>query len=318
MARPKNSVGPKNTTLKDFPLSENQTLWLKYAYDHGGPINEQEVVRGLAGKLPTDFNVYDELRYFWSNDRLTIFGLYKMNPQDKNLVALDLMLKALKNTFHLQKNREVVTETEFAEECKVPVETIRYIFYSGYFYQFWIEQNSNSNERTGSKDGQSTFEFGGYKGVLHIQDYENLEAQIEKKWQKEIRLFLQPQPVSLPLSLMETGIVSTPAFSVEQESPQGAKATKKKVEVISVDDEGLLATWKGKTYALNSTQAEILRTCILFWIEADRVPVTLRIEQLRRRSGNEDLLTVGRAFNKNPLGRVFKVAREKGVFQFKP
>jgi hypothetical protein len=320
--------GKVKSSLANFPLTAYQALWIKTVYPHKGAISEKETVRALIGKIPIDFKIYDEMRHFWDGNRLKIFGLYKANPKDEILATLDLMLRALRDRFVMDKERDFVTLGEFSSVIPKRTAAIKRIFNSAYLNEFWIDQNLQERSGVDVNSGEPRYEFGGSTGMQHVMGYKDFESQIEFRWQKEIGVPGGVHSVLSPGEMLSAGLtdIFDDAISLVAGAPSpkrpaatlAAPQRKSKPEIISVSDDGLLATWKGKTYSVNDFQADILRACIVMWIEGGRKPLTGRIEQVRRRVRKDELPTVGRAFNKHALTALFKILKAKGTFQFKP
>src|SRR6266849_4369226 len=90
---------PEKVQLDDVVLTDTQRAWLECAYGMGDQIDEVNVARELGDRLPDDFIPYKALGPFWSYNRLSIFGRYKINPKDELLEVMHQIMVSVKEDF---------------------------------------------------------------------------------------------------------------------------------------------------------------------------------------------------------------------------
>jgi hypothetical protein len=174
-------------TLNDFILSDNQKIWLEHVYKQGYKMAEMEVYRELAEKLPEGFDAFGDLRHFWQHDHLTLFAIYKLNKQDRIFEILDAILNTLRDVFQKESGRVSIGITEISDKSGIAKDDVKMAFESSYFWEYWID-NSNSWERldynSQTKEHEYRMEY--YKALAKLRKYVGIDAQMEKRWQKEV------------------------------------------------------------------------------------------------------------------------------------
>jgi hypothetical protein len=319
--------GKIKSSLANFPLTAHQRTWIDCVYPRKGKISERDAVRALIGKIPADFKIYKEMCHFWDGHRLTIFGLYKANPKDEILETLHLMLQTLRLKYVRESGRDFVTQSEFCEAFPNRIAAIKRIFNSTYLNEFWIDPSLQEQVGVDLGTGEPRYEFGGTAGMQHVMGYKDLESQIEIRWRREIGVPGGTRSILASEAALSTGLVQISDDSVfllgggsspRRGSIREQARKKTKPEIITVSPDGLVATWKGKPYPVNASQGDILRACVSMWIENGRKPLFGRIEQVHRITGDDNLPTVGRAFNNHALAGLFKILKGKGTFEFRP
>jgi len=313
---------PKPSSLKQTILTPVQRIWLEQARKVGGKLEAVDMVKLLRGKLPKDFNVYNDVGPFWTNGTITVFGLYKLDPGNEVLKALDKVFAALRDKFAPVTGKRSAYVSELATECKLSQELVQRLFTNGYLNDFWHDYgNSRGSQEHDHAKKEWYFSFSDANAVQSLFEYKGLEDQIEAQWAKRFappRILDLGTPVGNISDLVSgtravdgAGRGSTAGGKVPPKGKGGAKFP------VTVDAAARTATWKAQVYGVNDEQLAILDACIRFALENSK-PWVLKIETVRDMAANKDLKTVSRAFGHHKLYSIFKTKPEKGYFEFKP
>jgi hypothetical protein len=206
-------------SLSSIVLNENQKAWLKKAIVAGDQIDESDIARDLGDNFPAKFSPYKDLGHFWEYGRITLFGRYKINPNDEFVLVVDKIMTVLRDEFIKIKSKKYASMSELALATGQDPKLIKRAFDIGYLRDFWPLDSDSGKIEYNSELKENVFSFPGINEYQKIRQYINLENQLETRWQNRHKPYQAPLEGWFGEEVVSTKLQNTEEIITRTENP---------------------------------------------------------------------------------------------------
>jgi hypothetical protein len=156
-------------TFQKHMLTEAERTWLLEAL-HSTPFDPKVAKVKLLGKLPADFNPNSIDSRLYLNGRITLIGLWHVDPENVLFQAIDGVIKTIRAMIIELPGREFIYSSEVAKSVGLEEKTVERAFYElgqlGHFFSGALSSSDyNSFYRLELKDEIAYDEYLRYKDM---------------------------------------------------------------------------------------------------------------------------------------------------------